>query len=148
MMNKFLMFICIFLIFIGVFLINVFGNVGLPPWAFWIILMGLLLFLGGCMKGWDKKEWRKNIIGIVVIISIFGLGAILFLAIPTFTGFFIVCGFVLIAIGIVVRKFWPHRRGSVGIWFFSFSTSESLSLIVYGIFLLALGMFLAWLFAA
>lgn len=98
------------------------------------------------------KNWRKHVIGVVAIIGVIGLGIISFATTAyvgyPITGLFFVWGFGLIAIGIVVRKFWPQRRGSIGIWFFSFTMSEWLSLMIYGIFLLAIGVFLAWLFAA
>jgi uncharacterized membrane protein len=62
-----------------------------------------------------------------------------------FSGAFIVIGFALIAIGMIVRKFWPHRKGTIEFWILSFPTSEWLSLTTYGIFLIALGIFLGTL---
>jgi len=55
---------------------------------------------------------------------------------------FVVIGFILVAIGMVVRRFLPHRRGTIEFWILSFPTSEWFSIIAYGIFLIVLGTFL------
>jgi len=62
-----------------------------------------------------------------------------------FSGMLIVFGIVLIAAGFVVRRFWPHRQGSVEFWILSFACSQWLSFVINGAMLLFLGMLLAWL---
>jgi biotin transporter BioY len=57
------------------------------------------------------------------------------------SGILIAFGIVFIAIGVIVRKFWPHKRGSISIWVINFEDSEWLSLMVNGIFWLVLGLF-------
>jgi len=62
-----------------------------------------------------------------------------------FSSAFIVIGFVLIAVGMVVRKFWPDRKGTIEFWILNFPTSEWFSLTAYGIFLVAVGVLLGGL---
>lgn len=58
------------------------------------------------------------------------------------SGFLILVGILLVAIGIIVQKFWPHKRGNIEFWFFDFETSEWFSLMFSGMFTMAIGIFL------
>ena len=62
-----------------------------------------------------------------------------------FSGFFILSGIVAIAIGLVVRRFWPRKQGSITFLFFSFRTSKWFAIVFYGVFSIAIGIFLVWL---
>jgi len=57
---------------------------------------------------------------------------------------FIVIGIILIAAGFVVRKFWPHKQGSVEYWIISIGCSEWLSLMIYGVMFMFFGILLTW----
>ncbi|MFQ6064640.1 MAG: hypothetical protein ACE5L6_04110 [Candidatus Bathyarchaeia archaeon] len=149
-MNKTLLLICIWFILIGLsFLVLVSGAPVEALKAIWAIGIVYFIFMWGYVQGWHKREWqwwRHNIAGIVLIVSMCGLGVVLYFAMGWLvqrflSSLFTATGFILIAIGIVVRKFWPHRRGSIGIWLLSFSTSGWFALTFYGGLCLAIAIF-------
>jgi len=55
----------------------------------------------------------------------------------------IIPGLVIVLIGLVVKKFWPQKRGSLDFWILSFEVAEWLSIVVCGTVSLVLGVFLA-----
>jgi len=51
-------------------------------------------------------------------------------------------GVLLLVIGIVIRRFWPHSKGTFDFGFLELETPEWLAFMLFGIMFLAVGIFL------
>jgi hypothetical protein len=60
----------------------------------------------------------------------------------------IIPGIIFVLVGCVVKRFRPSARGNLSLWFFSFEMAQWLSLLMFGVFWLAVGLVLVFLEAA
>jgi uncharacterized membrane protein YhaH (DUF805 family) len=59
--------------------------------------------------------------------------------------FLIIPGIILVLIGLLVRRFRPLRRGNLMLWVFNFEMAEWLSLMIFGMICLTIGVVLVFL---
>lgn len=59
--------------------------------------------------------------------------------------FLIIPGIILVLIGLLVRRFRPLKRGNLMLWIINFEMAEWLSLVIYGMFCLIIGMAIVFL---
>lgn len=72
----------------------------------------------------------------IVRVSSLGFGWLAILALY----FLIIPGIILVLIGVLVRRFRPLNRGNLTLWIIDFEMSQWLSLVIYGMFCLILGL--------